>query len=57
MHNESKRPWSDDEDERLRRLVRLGVSRADISDALGRTICSVARRKSQLRREGRCPTS
>ena len=54
---EGKRPWSDDEDDRMMHMLLFGKMRGDVAQALNRSKDSVARRKYKLQREGKWPTS
>ena len=51
------RPWSDDEDERLKQMLRAGKLRGDVAQALGRSKDAIARRKAKLKLEGKWPAS
>ena len=51
------RPWSYDEDERLKQMLLAGALRGDVAQALGRSKDSIARRKAKLKHEGKWPTS
>lgn len=50
------RPWSDDEDERLRQMLLASKMRGDVAQALFRSKEAIARRKMALKREGKWPT-
>ena len=51
------RPWSDDEDERLKQMLLAGKLRGDLAQALGRSKDATARRKAKLKHEGKWPAS
>ena len=51
------RPWSYDEDERLKQMLLAGALRGDVAQALGRSKDTIARRKAKLKHEGKWPTS
>ncbi len=49
------RPWSYDEDERLKQMLLAGKLRGDVAQALGRSKDAIARRKAKLKLEGKWP--
>ena len=51
------RPWSDDKDERLKKMLLAGKLRGDVAQALGRSKDAIARRKAKLKHEGKWPAS
>ena len=53
----NSRPWSDDDDERLRHMLLAGKLHGDVAQLLGRSKSSVARRKMLLKREGKWPAN
>lgn len=48
-----RQPWTDEEDRRLIKLDKKGLSYMQIALKLGRTHASVGQRKAYLRREGK----